>query len=147
MAVVQDRTATSASVGVADRLIEGVYGFILIVTVGAWAIAGFAVWIPLLVRTTTLLAASVFYATLFRDTARVRNAQQSLHFAVRFYIRGFDHFVSFYRQRHEPETPLGLFEPLSEMKWKELSIECAWVVGVWLGVYFLLGGVRAALLG
>jgi hypothetical protein len=131
--------------GVADHLIESVYGFILLVTVGGWSVAGFAVWIPLLVRTTTLLAASVFYATLFRDAARVQNAQRSLHFAVRFYVRGFDHFICFYRQRHEPEAPLGLFEPLSEMKWKELLIECAWVIGVWAGLYFIVGGAVDAL--
>lgn len=140
-------SATTATVGVAERLIELVYRFILVVTVGGWSIVGFAVWVPLLVRTTTLLAASVFYATLFRDTARVRNAQQSLHFAVRFYIRGFEHFTSFYRQRHEPEAPLGLFEPLSEMKWKEMLVEMAWVVGVWAGVYLVVGTAFETLFG
>ena len=44
----------------------------------------------------------------------------SVHFAVRFYVRGFEHFVVFYRQRAEPDPPVGLFEPLTAMKWKEL---------------------------
>lgn len=130
-----------------DYLIEGVYGMILVVTVSAWSIAGFAVWVPLLVRTTTLLAAAVFYVTLFRDQARVLNAQRSLHFAVRFYVRGFEHFLTFYRQRHDPDPPAGLFEPLAEMKWKELMVECFWVVGVWIGIYFVFHSLVAALFG
>jgi len=52
-------------------LIESVYAFILVVTVGGWAVLGFPVWLPLLVRTTTLLAGSVFYASLFRDQPRM----------------------------------------------------------------------------
>lgn len=145
MSVANDSARTRTNVGLAERLIEGVYAFILVVTVGSWSIAGFLVWIPLLVRTTTLLAASVFYATLFRDQARVLSAQRSLHFAVRFYVRGFEHFTTFYRQRHDPDPPVGLFEPLSEMKWKELAIECGWVLGVWLVLYFAFDRTLGAL--
>ncbi|HEY5177585.1 MAG TPA: hypothetical protein VII95_18660 [Terriglobales bacterium] len=145
MSSVQDPPAAETSTGAGNYLIEGVYVLILVVTVGGWTVAGFAVWVPLLIRTTTLLAAAVFYATLFRDQARVINAQRSLHSAVRFYVRGFEHFLSFYRQRHDPEPPVGLFEPLSEMKWKELLVECVWVVGVWAILYFvthsLIGGL------
>lgn len=133
--------------GVGHYLIEGVYAFILVVTVGAWAVIGFAVWLPLLVRSTTLLAGSVFYASLFRDQARVTHAQRSVHFAVRFYVRGFGHFLAFYRQRHEPEPPAGLFEPLTTMKWRELLVECAWVVGVWAVSYFAIEAVLSLVLG
>ena len=147
MTLVNEPSPATSRTGAGEYLIEAVYGFILITTVGVWALAGFAVWIPLLVRTTTLLAAAVFYATLFRDQARVLNAQLSLHFAVRFYVRGFEHFVAFYRQRHDPQPPVGLFEPLSEMKWKELAVECIWVAGVWAIVYLLLHSMTAAVLG
>jgi len=129
----------------ADLLIEAVYRVILLVTITGWTIVGFAVWVPLLIRTTTLLGAAVFYATLFRDRVRVLNAQASVHFAVRFYVRGFEHFLAFYRQRHEPEPPLGLLEPLSEMKWKELLIECFWVVGVWAALSFFLRGILVSI--
>ena len=139
------QSSTTESTGVGEHLIEGVYALILVVTVGGWSVAGFAVWVPLLVRTTTLLAAAVFYATLFRDQARVINAERTLHFAVRFYVRGFEHFLTFYRQRHDLEPPPGLFEPLSQMKWKELLIECGWVVGVWAVIYLLVHGVVAAM--
>lgn len=135
MNLAQDPDTISSSSKAAECLIEGVYALILIVTIGTWVIIGFAVWIPLLVRTTSFLAASVLYATLFRDPARVINAQQAVHFAVRFYARGFTHFLVFYRQRHDPEPPLGLLEPLSDMKWKELLIESVWVVGVWVVLY------------
>lgn len=147
MALVEHLPSTGPRTGVGDYLIEFVYALILVLTVGGWSIAGFAVWVPLLVRTTTLLAAAVFYSTLFRDQARVINAQYTLHFAVRFYVRGFEHFLTFYRQRHDPEPPPGLLEPLSEMKWKELLIECLWVIGVWVGVYILVHSLSAALFG
>jgi hypothetical protein len=102
--------------GLSHYLSEAVYAVMLVVTVDAWTVLGFAVWLPLLVRTTTLLAGSIFYAGLFRDQARVINAQRSVHFAVRFYVRGFEHFLSFYRQRAVPDPPVGLFEPQTTMK-------------------------------
>ena len=119
-----------------DLLIEIVYTLVLLTTVGGWTIAGFLVWVPLLIRTTTHLVAVVFYSTLFRDQARVGKAEQYLHLAVRFYLRGFEHFINFYRQRHAPEPPSGLLEPLSEMKWKELLVECIWIVGAWGILYY-----------
>ena len=136
MVGVQDAPASAHVSGIGDRLIEAVYAVILIVTIGSWTIVGFAVWVPLVVRTTTLLAAAVFYATLFRDSARITNAERSLHFAVRFYVKGFDHFITFYRQRHAPVPSIGLLEPLSDMKWRELIVECMWVLGVWALLYF-----------
>lgn len=147
MALNEEPSSTVVRTAAGEYLIETVYGFILFVTVGGWALAGFAVWVLLLVRTTTLLAAAVFYATLFRDQARVVNAQRSLHFAVRFYVRGFEHFLTFYRQRHDPEPPMGLFEPLSDMKWKELVVECVWVLGVWAGVYLVVHSLTTWLFG
>jgi hypothetical protein len=132
----EESTSTETLAG--GYLIEAVYGLILVVTVLTWSVVGFAVWVPLLVRSTSLLAGAVFYSSLFRDQARVTNAQRSVHFAVRFYIRGFAHFLSFYQQRHDPEPPIGLFEPISDMKWKELLVECAWVVGVWTVGYFAI---------
>ena len=133
--------------GFGHYLKEGVYAFILVVTVGAWTVIGLAVWLPLLVRSTTLLAGTVFYHSLFRDQGRVAHAQRSVHFAVRFYVRGFEHFLGFYRQRGEPEQPVGLFEPLTAMKWKELLIECGWVLGVWVVSYFALHALVMAVFG
>ena len=126
-------------------LIESVYAVILCVSIGAWTILGFAVWLPLLVRTTTLLAGSVFYHSLFRDQPRVMHAQRSVNFAVRFYVKGFAHFIVFYRERHKPDPPVGLFEPLTAMKWRELLVECAWVVGVWAVTYFVVHSLVVAL--
>lgn len=140
MSIVQDPAVSDRSTSVSNLLIEGVYAFILVVTISTWTVAGFGVWIPLLIRSTTLLAASVFYATLFRDQTRVTLSKNNLHFAVRMYSRGFQHFIDFYRQRNDPEPPVGLFEPLSEMKWKELFVECAWVAGVWILLYFAWHG-------
>lgn len=118
-------------------LIEFVYAFILVVTITIWSFLGFIVWLPLLLRTTTFLAGTVFYASLFRDQPRVLLAQRSVNFAVRFYNKGFKHFIIFYKQRHYPEPPVGLFEPLSTMKWIELFLECIWVIGFWVATYFL----------
>ncbi len=132
--------------GVAHHLIEGVYAIALVMTVGAWSVLGFAVWIPLLVRSTILLVRAVFRASLFRDEARVTNAQLFVHFAVGFYVNGFRHFRGFYRHRTEPTPPMGLFEPLSAMTSKELVVECAWAVGVWMVILFLLRAATTALL-
>jgi hypothetical protein len=128
-------------------LIESVYAFILIVTVCVWTILGFVVWLPLLVRTTTILAGSVLYHNLFGDRPRVVQAERSVHFAVRFYVKGFEHFLIFYRQRHEPDPPVGLLEPLTTMKWKELLVECAWVLGVWAVTYFVVHSLVVVLFG
>lgn len=132
--------------GLAYYLIEGVYASVLVVTVGTWTVLGFAVWLPLLVRTTTVLAGSVCYISLFRDQARVINAQRNVHCAVRFHVQGFAHFLCFYRQRANPDAPIGLFEPLSAMKWKELAVECVWVVGVWLVTYVMWHSLPVAVL-
>ena len=128
-------------------LIEGVYAVILAVTVGAWAVLGFVVWVPLLVRYTTLLAGTVFYVSLFRDPARLAHAQSRVHFAVRFYKRGFEHFLTFYRKRGEPEQPVGLFEPLTTMTRNELLVEGAWVGTVWIAAAFAFRTAASALLG
>jgi hypothetical protein len=123
--------------GVGSLLVEAVYRFILVVTVALWTVIGLIVWVPLLVRTTTLLAGAVFYATMFRDQGRITNAQRAVHYAVRFYVRGFHHFISFYGQRHEPEPPVGLFEPIVDLKWRELAVECSWIIAVWAAGFYL----------
>ena len=126
------RSASPRGDRFAHYLIEGVYAVILAVTVGAWSVLGFVVWLPLLVRTTCVLAGTVFYVSLFRDPARAAQAQENVRFAARFYARGFEHFLGFYRQRGEPETPVGLFEPLTAMTRRQFVVECAWVVSVWM---------------
>lgn len=138
---------TANEVSIADRLVEYVYRLILGVTVGTWTVVGFLVWVPLLIRTTTILAGTVFYSTLFRDQPRVNNAQRGVHFAVSFYPRGFDHFIEFYRHRHDIDARAGLLEPLSTMKWKELLVECGWVVGAWGATYLVLHGLVRGLFG
>lgn len=135
MATIESTPRPYHPTGVSGFLIEAVYFLILIVTVGGWTVVGFCVWVPLLIRTTTILAAAVFYATLFQDQDRVTNAERGLNLAVRFYLRGFDHFITFYRHRHDVERPGGVFGRLSDMKWKELLVECLWVVGVWSVLY------------
>ena len=147
LAGIEKQSAPSALDRFEHYLIESVYAVILAVTVGAWAVLGFVVWVPLLVRTTSILAGTVFYVSLFRDQARVAQAQANVHFAVRFYARGFEHFLVFYRQRAEPETPVGLFEPLTTMTGRELLVECAWVVTVWVVTVFSVNAAVSALFG
>jgi hypothetical protein len=128
-------------------LIEGVYALILVVTMGAWAVLGFVVWVPLLVRATILLAGTVFYVSLFRDPEKLAHAQRSVHFAVRLYARGFEHFLTFYRKRGEPVTPVGLFEPLTAMTRDDFLIDGVWVATVWLAAVFAVNAAAAALFG
>ena len=143
--LMSEESVVEHGTGVAHTLIEAVYGITLFVTIGAWAVFGFAVWIPLLVRSTIILVRALFYASLFRDAARVANAQLFVHFAVGFYKRGFEHFLGFYRRRTEREAPTGLFEPLTAMTGKQLVIECVWAVGVWVATFFVLSRILAAL--
>ena len=133
--------------GFAQQLIESVYAVILGVTVAGWAVLGFVVWVPLVIRYTILLAGTVFYCSLFRDQIKVAEAQGHVQFAARFYARGFEHFLTFYRQRREPETPVGLFEPLTAMTRGELLVVCAWVVGAWSATVFALTRASSALFG
>ncbi|HUR21550.1 MAG TPA: hypothetical protein VMZ90_12120 [Vicinamibacterales bacterium] len=147
IAALETQSAPSAGDRLGYYLIEAVYAVILVVTIGAWAVLGFVVWVPLLVRTTTLFAATVFYVSLFRDRARLASAQRCLHFAVRFYERGFAHFRAFYRQRGEPETPAGLFEPLTALTRSEVLLVCLWVVTVWTLSAFSVKAAASALLG
>ena len=147
LAAIEKQSAPSATDRFENYLIESVYAVILVVTVGAWAILGFVVWVPLLVRTTTLLAGTVFYVSLFRNPARMADAQAGVHFAVRFYSRGFKHFRAFYRRRREPETPAGLFEPLTAMTRDDLLVEGVWVVTVWVAAVITLYRAASALFG
>ena len=118
-------------------LIEGVYAVILGVTIGAWTLLGFVVWVPLVIRNTILLAGTVFYVSLFRDKAKLTFAQCQVQFAARFYARGFEHFLACYRQRGEPYPPVGLFEPLTAMTRGELLVDGLWVITVWGTVWRL----------
>ena len=126
-------------------LIESVYAVILVVTVGGWAVLGFVAWVPLLVRATILLAGTVFYVSLFRDPEKLAHAQRSVHFAVRLYARGFEHFLTFYRKRGEPVTPVGLFEPLTSMTRDDLLVEGVWVGTVWMAAVFAMNAAASAL--
>ena len=144
LAVIETQRAPSALDRFGQFLIEGVYAAILVVTVGAWAVLGFVVWVPLLVRTTMFLAGTVFYVSLFRDLAQLARAQSSVHFAVRLYSRGFEHFRAFYRQRGQPEQPVGLFEPLTSMTRDDLLVEGVWVGTVWVGAVFAVNAAASA---
>ena len=147
LATIEKQSAPSVLDRFERGLIEGVYAVILVVTVGAWSVLGFVVWVPLLVRSTTLLAGTVFYISLFRNAARLADAQSEVHFAVRFYARGFEHFLAFYRRRREPETPAGLFEPLTTMTRGDVLVECAWIFTVWLVTVFTVNAAASSLLG
>ena len=118
-------------------LIECVYAVILGVTIGSWTVLGFVVWVPLLVRNTMLLAGTVLYVSLYRDQAKLSYAQGQVQFAARFYARGFEHFLSFYRQRGEPYPPVGLFEPLTTVTRGDLLVDGLWVITVWGAVWRL----------
>ena len=147
LAAIEQQNVPSAGDRFAKTLIEGVYAVILVVTVGAWAILGFVVWVPLIVRNTILLAGTVFYASLFRDQIRVADAKGCVQFAARFYGRGFEHFLAFHRQRHEPEAPVGLFEPLTAMTRDELLVDCLWVVTVWGAAALTVNAAASVLFG
>jgi hypothetical protein len=81
-----------------------------------------------------LLTATVLYSTLLGDKDRVVQAERGLNFAVRFYLRGFEHFINFYRHRHESEQQEGLIP--EQIQWREMIVQCAWVVVAWTIVYF-----------
>lgn len=147
LASIDKQRAPSAADRFAHYLIEGVYAVIFAVTVTVWTVLGFLVWVPLIVRNTIFLGGTVFYVTLFRDQVKVAEARNQVHFAARFYARGFDHFRAFYRQRREPEAPIGLFEPLSTMTRDDLLVEGLWVVSVWSAALFVVRTATSALLG
>jgi hypothetical protein len=143
MATMEGVAAHNTDHGLGRLLIEAVYFLILVVTVTGWTVIGFLVWVPLLIRTTMLLTAVVLYATLFGDQDRVVRAEQGLYIAVRFYLRGFEHFMNFYRQRHEARPQGGLLP--SEVRWKEMIVQCAWVIVAWSAVYFSVHSIFARL--
>jgi hypothetical protein len=145
LSAIDRRNAPSAIDRFERFLIESVYAVILAATVTGWAVLGFVVWVPLLVRNTILMAGTVFYVSLFRDYANMANAQRSLHVAVRLYARGFEHFFEFYRRRGEPETPVGLFEPLTSMTRDDLLVESVWVGSVWMAAMFAMNAATSAL--
>jgi hypothetical protein len=120
--------------GLGGLLIELVYLLILIVTVTGWTVVGFLVWVPLLIRMTMVLTGVVLYSALVGDKDPVTKAQQGLYFAVRFYLRGFEHFITFYRERHEGEPQGGLLP--SKIRWQEMIVQCVWVIVAW-GIIYL----------
>jgi hypothetical protein len=137
LVAIDRRHAPSIANRFAHSLIECVYASILAVTTVVWTMLGFVLWVPLLVRNTVLLAGTVFYASLYRDNAKVMDAQDQVKFATRFYVLGFEHFLAFYRQRREPEQPVGLLEPLRTMTRGDFVVEGAWVVTVWGAIWRL----------
>lgn len=147
LAAIEQQSDPSVADRFAHYLIESVYAVILGITVAAWTVLGFVVWVPLLVRNTLLLTATVFYVSLFRDPARLAHARARVGFATRFYGRGFEHFLAFYRQRGEQETPVGLFEPLTAMTRRDVLVECSWVASVWLVTGLSVNAVASTLFG
>ena len=147
LAAIEHQNVPSIGDRLAQHLIEGVYAVTLAVTTAAWAVLGFLVWVPLLVRNTILLAGTVFYASLIRDQISVAAAKDCVQFAARFYGRGFEHFRAFYRQRSAPEAPVGLFEPLTGMTRGDLLVDFLWVVTVWVAAAFAANAAASILFG
>ena len=143
--VIEKQHVPSTGDYLAQRLIEGVYAVILGVTLAAWTVIGFVVWVPLLVRHTAFLAGTVFYCSLIRDQLKVAEAQGRVQFAARFYARGFEHFLEFYRRRREPEAPVGLVEPLTTMTRGGLLAESALILAVWVAIVYPITSLVAGL--
>jgi hypothetical protein len=70
-----------------NNLVKVVMGLMFVVVVFAWSVIGFLLWIPLLVRATTVFSAMVVHATM--SGQRLDGLRGHLEAACRFYPNGF----------------------------------------------------------
>ncbi|MBS9405474.1 hypothetical protein KG088_17865 [Halomonas sp. TRM85114] len=95
-----------------------------------WAIAGLALWVPLLVRAVLLFNSAMIYATVTQHSGRLSSARQVLEVATTFYTLGFCNIQKW----TNPSPPLFPDAGLAISPLRLLAgfiCELFWAVSVW----------------
>jgi len=108
----------------------------LSICVAVWAIVGFFLWLPLLLRHIVAFIASLTHATL--TDGDMEDAARRLRGATSFYRRGFESAIGSVLSR-----PDGRSDPESSarrsLSARPILLECAWALVVWYPVLLWLG--------
>lgn len=121
------------STGPMDSAVHLLTWVVLAVCLGLWAVVGFVLWVPLLVRAILSFSLSLSQSMLVGD--RPYEAGRILMDSVGFYRRGFSVAVSSIRGRASDEerpTSQGLSAP-------DLAFEIIWAGVVWYVILSSLG--------
>ncbi|MCC6574979.1 MAG: hypothetical protein IT462_14460 [Planctomycetes bacterium] len=83
----QDRATAANQLADVQPMIVGIRYVVLAISLSLWAVFGFYIWIPLLIRSILMLSVSIASAALTRKSTHT--AELRLHHAVSFYNEGF----------------------------------------------------------
>lgn len=108
----------------------------LAICVAVWAVVGFLLWLPLLLRHIVAFIVSLTYATL--TDGDMADAARRLRGAASFYRRGFESAVgSVLFGRDGTSSPES--SPRRSLSARPILLECAWALVVWYPVLLWLG--------
>lgn len=131
-----DEQADTPSARPLDRAVRyltwGILGACLVV----WAVIGFLLWVPLMLR--SMVRFSVSLAESMLQGAQPTEAGRILRETVEFYRRGFTVAIDAVfgpppRKKQEPETRLTL---------RRILLEVLWAVVVWYVILYIVGFVE-----
>lgn len=113
-------TKTPTTVATANHL----YTLISIITMASWAIFGFLVWVPMLIRMTMVTSALVFYSAITRKDFDV---SANLQKATTFYADGFYHVLA----AMKGEQTQNRKQPSLEISPRRFAVEIVVAICFW----------------
>ncbi len=113
-------------------------GFVKLFVTCTWAVIGFLIWVPLLMRMVAYFVGIVGLSTYQR--VDVRQAQRRLDFATSFYARGFrqvqESVQSLDSEEHYDLIPHS--EPIDLAHFfKTTVVDFVWAIAFWSFIYFV----------
>ena len=96
-----------------------------------WAVVGFALWLPFLVRTVMMFNGAMIYATVTRHRARLITARQLLDVATAFYVLGFRNIHDWTAEEPPQELPELWLSGSSGNLLAGFVTELGWAVSWW----------------
>lgn len=128
------------------------FGLVRFIAYIVWAVVGFALWVPFLVRTVLMFNGAMIYATVTRHRGRLQAARQMLDVATTFYLLGFRNIREWTDDQPPPDAP-EFSLAMSPLKLLAYFLgELFWAVSIWCLLLYhrslmgiLLGGATGEL--
>ena len=107
---------------------------VMLIVLAAWAVIGFILWIPLLTRMMAYFVGMVA-ASSFRKI-NLQLAENSLNFAIEFYINGFRrilHLLSDNSADIDNISPMADTRPIGGLDFlKSVAVDVVWTIVFWI---------------
>lgn len=127
-----------------ERLIAPVRWVVWSIAVVVWAVVGFLVWVPFLIRLTAKYLLTLL-SNVLRD-AHLEEAVADLHRAITFYVDGFDKTTAILRPERKAEGG-SRSRGLGLRGLARVGGEVVYTTGFWLLVFFLVGRMPVRMSG